>query len=87
MRKYFQENDLIASNVMSAFGTKRTWRSHSPMSAFGGEADMGLCLPLTHAASVDCPLYFINRGLRRQGIGSRSNRHAVFAVPNEDFER
>src|SRR5215470_310851 len=45
------------------------------------------CPPLTHAASVDCLFYFINRGLRRQGIGSRSNRHAVFAVPNEDFER
>src|SRR5215469_6187569 len=57
------------------------------MSAFGGQADMGLCPPITHAASVDCLLYFINRGLRRQGIGSRSNRHAVFAVPNEDFER
>ena len=48
---------------------------------------MGPCPPLAHAASVDCLLYFINRGLRRQGIGSRSNRHAVFAVPNEDFEQ
>jgi hypothetical protein len=57
------------------------------MSAFGGVADMGLIPPLTHSASVDCFLYFINRGLRCQGIGSRSNRHAVFAVPNEDFER
>ena len=48
---------------------------------------MGLFPPLTHAASVDCLLYFINRGFRCQGIGSRSNRHAVFAVPDEDFER
>ena len=60
------------------------------MSAFGGKADMRL-LPgrslLTHAASVDCLLYLINRGLRRQGISGRSDRHAVSAVPNEDFER
>jgi hypothetical protein len=42
---------------------------------------------LTQAASVDCLLYLINRGLRRQGISGRSNRHAVSAVPNEDFER
>src|SRR5262249_26436503 len=42
---------------------------------------------LTQAASVDCLLHLINRGLRRQGISGRSNRHAVSAVPNERFER
>jgi MAPEG family len=29
-----------AFGMTSAFGTKRTWRSHSTMSAFGGKADM-----------------------------------------------
>jgi len=42
---------------------------------------------LTQAASVDCLLYLINRGLCRQGISGRSNRHAVSAVRNEGFER
>src|SRR6516165_9687991 len=43
--------------------------------------------PLTHAASVDCLLYLINLRLRSQGISGRSDRHAVFAIPNEGFER
>ena len=34
--------DEIIEELMSAFGTKRTWRSHSSMSAFGGKADIGL---------------------------------------------
>ena len=28
------------TELMSAFGTKRTWRSRSVMSAFGGKADI-----------------------------------------------
>jgi len=34
--------EFIKSGVkaMSAFGTKRTWRSHSAMSAIGGKADV-----------------------------------------------
>src|SRR5262249_58397855 len=38
---------------------------------------------LTHAASVDCLLYLINRSLRRQGIGGRSNLKsgAAFSPP------
>jgi hypothetical protein len=32
---------LIAALHESAFGTKRTWRSRSTMSAFGGKADIG----------------------------------------------
>jgi len=33
--------DEIIEELMSAFGTKRTWRSHAAMSAFGGKADIG----------------------------------------------
>ena len=35
------EGDL-PQRSMSAFGTKRTWRSRSAMSAIGGKADTGL---------------------------------------------
>ena len=53
---------------------------------FGGAKEMAdKCLP--HAAGVDCFLYLINRGIRCQGIGGRSDRRAMSAVPNEDLKR
>ena len=45
--------------------------SHRPATVSAGLIEAGR--PLTHAASIDCILYLINRGFRRQGIGSRSN--------------
>src|SRR5215469_11381441 len=32
--------DCLLHRLMSAFGTKRTWRQHSAISAFGGKADI-----------------------------------------------
>jgi len=48
-------------------------------------AEIRECPPLTHAASVDCLLYLSNRGLRRESISGRSDRHAVSAVPHRGF--
>jgi hypothetical protein len=31
---------FLPQRRMSAFGTKRTWRTHSAMSVFGGKADI-----------------------------------------------
>ena len=37
-QEFYREGARV--NAMSAFGTKRTYQSHSAMSAFGGKADI-----------------------------------------------
>jgi hypothetical protein len=60
---------------MSAIGTERTGQSRDPMSAFGGEADMGRTSPqcplmpkADEAALLDCDQYFAMTGLAQLNL-------------------